>query len=121
MDAAFLEQNKEKLLEEKRRLEAELKRIREQPPAGEGTYPSRFPHAEGRAPDEEAEEVEQFANLTALEGTLQSRLSSVEGALEHMAKGKYGTCERCGKSIPRERLLHSPEATACTACAQSTR
>lgn len=116
MDQIFITQTNERLRQERLRLQAELKRIREQPPSGEGTYPSRFPHAEGRAPDEEAEEVEEYANLTALERTLASRLDAVQKALERIEERKYGTCERCGKPIAQERLEHSPEALTCSVC-----
>ena len=34
-------------------------------------------------------------------------------ALERIEQGAYGTCERCGKPIGRERLLARPSATLC--------
>jgi DnaK suppressor protein len=46
------------------------------------------------------------------EGALQA-LAQIEHALERIAEGTYGTCERCGKAIARERLLARPSATLC--------
>lgn len=119
MDSAFSAQTKKKLLQEQERLQKELKRIREQPASSEGAYPSRYPHAEGSAMDEEAEEFEEFSNLIAVERTLSKRLEAVEEALGRIKNGTYGICERCKKPIATERLERSPEAKTCTNCAKS--
>jgi len=34
-------------------------------------------------------------------------------ALEKLAKGKYGKCEKCGKEIEKERLEIHPAARFC--------
>jgi RNA polymerase-binding protein DksA len=46
------------------------------------------------------------------EGTQQT-LSQIERALARLEAGTYGTCERCGNPIARERLLARPAATLC--------
>ena len=46
------------------------------------------------------------------EGALQA-LERIDHALERLEQGAYGTCERCGKPIGRERLLARPSATLC--------
>lgn len=51
-----------------------------------------------------------------LEQSLQARLSQVEHALSRVDAGSYGTCERCGRRIPKERLDAMPEATLCIEC-----
>ncbi|MGH2370774.1 MAG: TraR/DksA family transcriptional regulator [Chloroflexota bacterium] len=48
-----------------------------------------------------------------LEQTLQEHLRHVNHALARIDEGTYGTCERCGKPIAKERLDAIPEATLC--------
>ena len=40
----------------------------------------------------------------------------VEGALERIEAGTYGTCQRCGKPISEERLEALPYAELCIDC-----
>ncbi len=44
-------------------------------------------------------------------------LEEVEGALARIAAGRFGTCERCGGAIGRQRLRAVPEARLCLGCA----
>jgi RNA polymerase-binding transcription factor DksA len=44
-------------------------------------------------------------------------LDGIERALSRLEAGTYGTCERCGQAIPRERLEAIPDASTCVACA----
>jgi len=44
-------------------------------------------------------------------------LSAVESALQRLAQGRYGLCADCGVVINPARLLLSPIATRCVACA----
>jgi DnaK suppressor protein len=46
------------------------------------------------------------------EGALK-RLGEIDRALERLAEGSYGVCERCGKTIAPERLQARPWATLC--------
>lgn len=43
-------------------------------------------------------------------------LNDIEWALEKFEKGKYGTCESCGKQIPILRLQAVPWARYCLIC-----
>ena len=45
-----------------------------------------------------------------LEGSEQTLLARIDRALERIDEGTYGTCERCGKEIPAERLEARPWA-----------
>jgi RNA polymerase-binding transcription factor DksA len=40
----------------------------------------------------------------------------IDAALERMDAGTYGTCTRCGKPIPEERLAAGPYAVLCVTC-----
>ncbi|MCL6515398.1 TraR/DksA C4-type zinc finger protein [Alicyclobacillus sp.] len=44
------------------------------------------------------------------------RLQEIDRALQAMENGTYGTCARCGRSIPTERLEANPLATLCLDC-----
>jgi DnaK suppressor protein len=50
---------------------------------------------------------------TGLEEGAQHTLAQIDHALERLDDGSYGTCERCGNPIGRERLLARPAATLC--------
>ncbi len=48
--------------------------------------------------------------------TVRQKLKDVERALEKIKGGSYGSCDCCGKPIPRERLEAIPETTLCLTC-----
>jgi len=47
---------------------------------------------------------------------LSAKLASVRRALEKFDEGTYGICDRCGASIPDERLEARPAAVVCVRC-----
>ena len=47
---------------------------------------------------------------------IQARIDQVERAMEQLAKGRYGWCERCSQEIPVARLAAFPAATQCVRC-----
>src|SRR5580700_3828024 len=49
----------------------------------------------------------------ALVSELRSSLRDVERALERLASGSYGVCERCGRPIAPARLEAMPAVTTC--------
>jgi DnaK suppressor protein len=54
----------------------------------------------------------------SLANNILERINQVERALERLAEGNYGWCERCGNPIPVERLAAFPSATLCVSCKQ---
>ncbi|MDG4765348.1 TraR/DksA family transcriptional regulator [Solwaraspora sp. WMMD406] len=54
----------------------------------------------------------------SLANSILERINQVERALERLAEGNYGWCERCGTDIPVERLAAFPSATLCVSCKQ---
>jgi DnaK suppressor protein len=54
----------------------------------------------------------------SLAHSIMERSAQVERALERLAEGSYGWCERCGNAIPVERLAAFPSATLCVTCKQ---
>ena len=53
------------------------------------------------------------ADLTAIE----QRLGEIEGALERLEQGGYGTCRACGQPIGDAVLAADPAAELCGSCA----
>lgn len=45
-----------------------------------------------------------------------ARRDTLVAALDRIAAGSYGVCERCEQDIPFGRLLVMPEATHCVTC-----
>jgi len=60
---------------------------------------------------------EREQEISLAKGILD-RLSQVEHALDRLAAGTYGRCERCGNPIPQARLEAFPSVTLCVACKQ---
>ncbi len=54
--------------------------------------------------------------MEALNQHETNRLRSVESALARLKNGRYGTCLRCGKKIPEDRLRAIPYAVLCIDC-----
>lgn len=57
------------------------------------------------------------AQVDALARHALAHLEEVAAALRRVEDGSYGTCTRCGRPIPRERLEARPTATTHVACA----
>jgi len=57
------------------------------------------------------------AQLSALLRQAKAHVADVEAALARIARGSYGRCERCGQTLPDERLEALPAARRCVACA----
>ena len=60
--------------------------------------------------------IERFTDV-AVHGQLVQQLGAVEAALARLDDGRYGTCERCGRTIPDERMEVVPWAATCVGCA----
>lgn len=50
--------------------------------------------------------------------SLESTRDRVRAALDRIAEGCYGICERCSEAIDPRRLQAAPESTLCIACAR---
>lgn len=108
LDTQTLVRLKEKLLEEKGRLEKDLSRFAK-PTGAIGSYETQIDDM-GTDPDENASEVEEYVDNLALEQTLEAQLKDVNDALTKMDAGTYGICEETGKEISLERLEAYPGA-----------
>ena len=63
--------------------------------------------------DHENDEV-----IDALGNAAVEELTEVNRALQRIADGDYGTCERCGIAISEQRLEVVPNALECRTCAE---
>jgi RNA polymerase-binding protein DksA len=52
----------------------------------------------------------------SLEENSEQVLKAIEGALERIQDGTFGTCQTCGDPISEERLEAIPYATQCIDC-----
>ena len=49
------------------------------------------------------------------------QVAAIDAALERLAEGRYGICDRCGRPIGKDRLAARPAALTCIHCAGSGR
>ena len=123
MEDKLLKELQKKLEAEKILLEKDLSKFADKDKKMSYDYDTRFPELDVAtrplASDENAAEIESYANLLAIEHALELRLKEVEEALEKIKKndGSYGKCEQCQKEIELERLKANPAAKICLKCA----
>jgi len=116
MDKETLEELKQKLENEKRKLEGELGNFAEKNPKNKDDWKVKFPKYGEEAHIDETEsqeEVEEYLNLLPVEEHLEIRLRDINAALEKIKTGVYGICEEDKHEIEITRLKVNPEARFC--------
>ena len=58
-----------------------------------------------------------WAEVKNLDDKKSDTMREVDAVLKRIETGKFGICERCGRSIQDERLSANPSSTLCSACA----
>lgn len=114
MDKQKIEQYREKLLEEKTKLEEELAtvgRINPDNPADWEPVPADTDR--DTDPNDKADNMEEFENNTAILKELETQLLDVNDALKRIEDGTYGVCKVGGELISEKRLDANPSATTC--------
>lgn len=114
MDESQVQQMKKVLEEELASLDRQLADYEDA--GGEGFDVSS---EEGFA--DSAQATAERSSLLSLVDQLQSARREVSDALDRIAAGTYGKCERCGQDIPFERLEALPSTRLCVSCSQATR
>ena len=66
---------------------------------------------------EQAQERENDEVVDAIGEETRVAIAATRAALERLAQGNYGVCDRCGADIAPARLAAMPEATRCIDCA----
>lgn len=115
LDKKLLDKMKNKLIEEKKRLEKELGGFTNQNVHNKDDYKAKFPNF-GDETDENAKEVQEFEENLNMENTLEKELRDVNNALKRIEDGTYGVCYSCKQEIPEGRLEARPTASTCVKC-----
>ena len=111
----FLEGQRSALLEEREtytRQASSLRAEAEQLAADREPGDVQFDEESGQG---DSMNVERERDLV-LSAQALSAVEDIDKALSRIEAGSYGVCERCGESIPRERLKALPYASLCVKC-----
>lgn len=101
------------LLEERSRVENALRYLHEETDGSErDDAANELSTADNHLADRGSETFDRELDYT-LEGNAETVIARINHALKRIDDGSYGTCERCGKPIPEERLEARPWATLC--------
>lgn len=118
MDPEKLEEFRQRLLAERARLRAEV----QEDVSNDVATPSMASsdHAQWEASGgssnhlaDDATELFLQEEEIAIDNSLRGMVVEIDNALERIANGTYGKCERCGKAIPLKRLEARPFSTLC--------
>jgi DnaK suppressor protein len=71
-----------------------------------------------RVGDGTTEAVSRLTDVGVVD-SLNATEERLERALEKIAEGSYGICDRCGNPIPENRLEAAPESVLCVTCASA--
>ena len=118
MKPETLEELKEKLEVDKKRLEEELKTFARKDPKLKDDWDTKFPQYGKELHIDEVEsqkEVEDYLNLLPVEYSLELRLRDINEALARIENNTYGFCQINGEKhqIELDRLRVNPEAKSC--------
>jgi len=108
------EELKQKLSEEKQRLEKTLSQT-EANKKTDREYETKFPEVD-RDEEANADEMDMYESNLAADEAMKTELEKIEKALAAMTAGTYGFCAKCQKEIPLERLRAYPQADTCIDC-----
>ncbi|HEX4978612.1 MAG TPA: TraR/DksA C4-type zinc finger protein [Acidimicrobiales bacterium] len=113
-DGRFLAEQRELLLAERRQYEEQAAALKAEADqlAAEAEGESEFTEEGG---DVDSMSAERERDL-ALASQARQNIEEIDRALEKIAHGTYGFCERCGQPIVRARLKALPFAALCVAC-----
>ena len=115
IDQKIQEELKQKLLEEKKRIEENISKTETGRKGTDREYETAFPEIE-RDQEENADEMEMYESNLAVDESLKTELEKINAALARMESGTYGVCSNCQKKIPLERLEAYPQADTCLDC-----
>ncbi len=117
MEQLILEELKSQLQAKKQQLEDRLNEFATKDPDLKGDWDTKYPRVPQGNLEEAADEVEEYTTKLNVEFTFENQLKDISAALERIAQGNYGVCEKCKSPIALDRLKVSPEARLCSNCA----
>ncbi len=106
------------LRKEKQKLEDRLERLRQQMSTDLSSQVHELSRYDNDPADLGTETFERTRDRRFLIRAEQ-QLREIEEAEGRLARGTYGSCQRCGESISEERLEAVPQARLCQGCARS--
>lgn len=115
IDAKILEELKQKLLKEKKRIEENISKSETGEKGVDREYETKFTEIE-RDREENADEMEMYESNLVVDESLKAELEKIDAALSRIKQGTYGACSNCQGEIPIERLRAYPQADACLDC-----
>jgi RNA polymerase-binding transcription factor DksA len=111
-DVPTLDAIRDRLLTQRHEAIAELARLGFSPERDDSTGTGESPFEEGDV----AQASERLDMSFVHRERIADRINRLTRALEHLARGNYGTCEVCGRPIEPARLAAAPEVTVCREC-----
>ena len=114
MSRVNVQKMRERILEEKARLEYDRDQLR----GSDGITRDVGDSADldiNHPADSGTETFEKTKDL-ALRANVGGMLAQIDEALAKIEAGTYGTCDRCGQAIAPARLEALPYATLCVSC-----
>lgn len=112
----FLEKQKKLLENQKVQILEQMTHLKQEDPFTDPEHAS-----DNAAVDTDVREQVGHETVEAEINDLQKRLKDIELSLQKIHKGRYGSCEKCGQTIPVVRLGLVPEARFCIACEKLVR
>lgn len=113
-DSTFLDQARTRLEQERERLTRLRDGVNDET-TGDENEPvdaQELSVVDQHPADVGSEVFERQKDIAIAEG-FDNELEEIEAALARIDDGSYGTCETCGKAIPKERLEAKPAARFC--------
>lgn len=104
---------RDRLLRKQKEVETDLKDLEKKDPVMLDGL------AESTEPGTESWMADVHNQVVAVKHSLQQMLLTIKKSLANLKLGRYGKCERCGKSIEQARLEVIPEATLCLSCSKT--
>ncbi len=103
---------KDRLLDERRRVVDAIDNIHAENPGSLGQETEELTYEDNHLGDIATATFDREL-ASSLEENSTHVLTEIDAALARIDEGTYGTCLRCGKPIPQERLEALPWATLC--------
>ncbi len=105
---------RQRLLEEQRRLQSEIKELEDRERAEKDPVEGHF--GDGDQLVDDASFATEREKEQAIRLNLRRMLTDVDHALDKLDGGTYGRCDECGNEIPAARLEALPHANLCLSC-----
>ena len=116
MSAIDTDRFRDRLLEERKRVDAAIQFLREEHPGSlEEEIEDYVGTSDNHLADTATATLDREIDYT-LEENSEQALAQIDDALRRIEDGTFGTCRTCGRPIAPERLEAMPWATQCIDC-----